>query len=233
MPWQSYSTVQYLWNLTMLQEILGVPHIDGVFWSLTVELVFYFGMAALFVLGWLNRLHLFCLGWALACVTNYVLAAFGIDVFWRIQKYALLRQGHFLIAGIMFYELWHGRRRFPSYAILALCLTSIFLAYSITEALTCAVFFAAFWLAIHRRLRFIVIRPLLWLGSISYALYVSHQLLGFPLMQALEAVGVPRAGAILAAIAMALGLADTLTRVVDRPARAAIRAAQLRRADIR
>jgi peptidoglycan/LPS O-acetylase OafA/YrhL len=44
---QSYTLSQYLLNLTMLQEILGVPHIDGVYWSLTVELVFYVAMAAL------------------------------------------------------------------------------------------------------------------------------------------------------------------------------------------
>jgi peptidoglycan/LPS O-acetylase OafA/YrhL len=145
----------------------------------------------------------------------------------------LLRQGHFLIAGIMFYELWRGRRPLLCYATLGLCLISIVLAYPAWEALACALFFVSFWLAIHEYLRILVNRPLLWLGSISYALYVSHQMLGLRLMRTMEAVGVPRAGAILAAIAMALGLAELLTRLVDRPARAAIRKALLPRGDVR
>jgi peptidoglycan/LPS O-acetylase OafA/YrhL len=221
---QSYTLPQYVLNLTMLQEILGVPHIDGVYWSLTVEFVFYVGMAGVFVLGWLRRLPYLCLLWALACAANHLLAVQGVDVFWRVQKYALLRQGHFLIAGIMFYQLWRGRSAGLCHTILGLCLVSIFLAYPVTEALVCTLFFAAFWLAIHQCLGFIVNRPLLWLGSLSYALYVSHQMLGFRLMQMLEAQGLSRTGAILAAVGMVLVLAHLLTRVVEQPARASIRA---------
>lgn len=195
------------------------------YWSLTVELLFYVGMAGLFMLGWLHRLAFPCLLWALACVANHLLAVLGVDVFWRVQKYLLLRQGHFLIAGIMFYHLWRGRSPALCHAILGVCLVSVFLAYPVTEAFLCALFFIAFWLAIHQRLGFIVNRPLLWLGSISYALYVSHQMLGFRLMRFLEANGLSRTGAILAAIIMVLGLAQLLTRLVERPARIAIRAA--------
>jgi peptidoglycan/LPS O-acetylase OafA/YrhL len=222
---QSYTLPQYVVNLTMLQEILGVPHIDGVYWSLTVELVFYVGMAGLFVLGWLRYLPYLCLLWALACMTNQLLAIQGVDVFWRVQKYALLPQGHFLIAGIMFYQLWRGRFFGLCHTILGLCLVSIFLAYPVTEAVVCVLFFAAFWLAIDQRLGFIVSRPLLWLGSVSYALYLSHQMLGFRLMRTLESHGLSRTGAILAAIGMVLVLAHLLTRLVERPARTAIRAA--------
>ena len=220
---QAYTLPQYLLNLTMFQEMLGVSHIDGVYWSLTVELIFYCAMAALFVTGLLRHLPLMCLAWAAACLANQLLAVVGVDVFWRVQKYALLRQGHFLIAGIMFYQLWRGRSPGLSYLTLGLCLISILLAYPRTEALVCILFFAAFWLAIHQRLGFIVNRPLLWFGSISYALYLSHQMLGFRLMRALEAQGLPRTAAILVAIATALLLAHLLTRLVERPARTAIR----------
>jgi peptidoglycan/LPS O-acetylase OafA/YrhL len=196
---QSYSLRQFVWNLSMVQEIFNVAHIDGV-------------------------LHLVCLGWALACLTNHWLAVHGIDVWWLVQKYALLRQGHFLIAGIMFYQLWRGRRPVLSGAILLLCLISIFLAYPVHEGLVCSGFFAAFGLAIRNRARFIVNRRLVWLGSISYALYLSHELLGWRLMLALETLAVPRWAAILAAIAMALTLAHLLTRLVEWPARDALRA---------
>lgn len=33
---------QYLWNLTMIPEYLGVPNIDSVYWTLQIEIKFYF-----------------------------------------------------------------------------------------------------------------------------------------------------------------------------------------------
>ncbi|WP_350286175.1 acyltransferase [uncultured Croceitalea sp.] len=38
---------QFLINLTMFQSFVGVPHIDGVYWSLAIELKFYFLIALL------------------------------------------------------------------------------------------------------------------------------------------------------------------------------------------
>jgi peptidoglycan/LPS O-acetylase OafA/YrhL len=84
---------------------------------------------------------------------------------------------------------------------------------------TCAGFFGGFLLAIRGWLRGIVFPPLLWLGSISYALYVSHETLGWRLLRALEAHGVSRVGAIVVGIAATLALADGLTRLVERPVR--------------
>lgn len=38
---KSVTLVQVLTNLTMLQQWTGVPHVDGVYWTLAVELLFY------------------------------------------------------------------------------------------------------------------------------------------------------------------------------------------------
>lgn len=41
-------------NLTMAQELVGVPHAIGLYYTLTIELVWYGVCAALFALGWLQ-----------------------------------------------------------------------------------------------------------------------------------------------------------------------------------
>ena len=46
---------EWLVNLTMLQAFVGVPHVLGVFWTLTLELVFYAACSLLFALGFLRR----------------------------------------------------------------------------------------------------------------------------------------------------------------------------------
>ncbi|HET7720838.1 MAG TPA: acyltransferase family protein, partial [Acidimicrobiales bacterium] len=39
-------------NATMLQELAGIPHAIGLYYTLTIELVWYAACAVLFVLGW-------------------------------------------------------------------------------------------------------------------------------------------------------------------------------------
>lgn len=221
-PWDRVGLLQFVVNLSMLQEIIGVPFVDGAYWSLTVELIFYAGAAAIFAFGWLRHLRMICLIWALGCVANHLLPWFGLGIPWRVQTYALLRYGHFLIAGIMFYQLWRGQSRTVPLSILGLCLLSISLAYPVGDTLICAAFFALFALAISGRLAFLATPPLLWLGAISYALYVSHQMIGYHIMAFAEGQGLPRPTTIATALGVVLTLSTLLTRFVERPARRAI-----------
>lgn len=42
-------------NATMAQEFIGQPHVLGQAWTLAYELVFYFGVSLLFLVGWYRR----------------------------------------------------------------------------------------------------------------------------------------------------------------------------------
>jgi peptidoglycan/LPS O-acetylase OafA/YrhL len=55
------TTTQWLVNLTMLQEFVRVPHVLGVFWTLTLELAFYGACSVLFALGLSKRTAMFVL----------------------------------------------------------------------------------------------------------------------------------------------------------------------------
>ena len=58
LPGKLVSTGTALANLAMLHGLFGVGHVDGVYWTLEVELLFYCGMLLLYRLKWLDRLHL-------------------------------------------------------------------------------------------------------------------------------------------------------------------------------
>ncbi len=225
LPGQSCSVAQVLANLTMLQGILGFADIEGAYWSLLIELLFYLGIGGILAIGWLPRLHELCLLWVAACALTHAFAWFGIDVWWKLQFYSLLPYAHFLAAGIMFYQLWQRRRPVLSYCVLSICLLSIFLAYPLTAALLCAAGFVLFQFAVLGRLRVLVARPLIWLGGVSYALYVCHQMLGYRIIMALESRGVPPPAAIACALLAVLLLAWAIDRCVGIPAMRAIRAA--------
>ncbi len=230
LPIQHYTTLQFFANLTMFHEVMGFPALDGTYWSLTVELIFYIGMAGLFSLGWMRHLHLVCLIWALACMGNGLLAFGGVDVWWRVQKYGLLRYGHFLIIGIMFYHIWKFYRVNVSAIIIFICIVSIYFLDGLFNTACCCVLSLMFFLAIRGHLQILVCRPLLWLGSISYALYVCHEYLGYRLLLSLENAGLARSGATAVALAAVMLLAWTITTIIERPSLLLIRAAWRRRA---
>ena len=49
--WSGLGPTGVLANLTMLQPALGIPHVDGVYWTLWVELKFYLLLGLLMLLG--------------------------------------------------------------------------------------------------------------------------------------------------------------------------------------
>jgi peptidoglycan/LPS O-acetylase OafA/YrhL len=72
-PWTSA-----LAHLTMLQDLLGVPNILNVFWTLSYEMVFYLLVTAMFVLGGRGAGPGTALGFALATVTLGVALPTGL-----------------------------------------------------------------------------------------------------------------------------------------------------------
>ncbi|GAA0807072.1 acyltransferase family protein [Spirilliplanes yamanashiensis] len=57
-----------LGHATMLQELLGVPSLVNVFWTLSYEMVFYLVISGLFVLGWHRRIAWWAIGLAVFCL---------------------------------------------------------------------------------------------------------------------------------------------------------------------
>jgi peptidoglycan/LPS O-acetylase OafA/YrhL len=86
-----------------------------------------------------------------------------------------------------------------------------------------AVLFGIFALAVTGRLRFTISAVTLWLGGISYSLYLSHRNLGNSTLVRLHDLGVPIWLGFLLTLIGALLLGTALTRFVERPAMRVLR----------
>ena len=84
--------------------------------------------------------------------------------------------------------------------------------------LTCAMLIA-FILFIYRRLEWLAIRPLLFIGGISYPLYLLHQYLGVSLIPYLTAFHVPDLLAFGAVAVLCCAMAYAITRWIEIPAK--------------
>src|SRR4051812_2873794 len=68
-------------NMIMVHGLLRVPHVDGVYWTLEVELLFYCGMLLLYRLGRLDRIHHVLMAMLFLRFTYFVAERmFGIDL---------------------------------------------------------------------------------------------------------------------------------------------------------
>ncbi len=215
---------QMLVNLTMLQDFAYVPHVDGVYWSLGVELAFYAGIWLLFIAGGWNHLRLVCAFW-LAGSVAYALLGDGLHIPYRVASALDLKYAPYFVTGIALYRLNQARmkrrdRPWRDWLLLGAAAVSFFAVQKSGEGIYMLGVLAIWLLCISGRVNFIARKPLVYFGTISYALYLTHQMIGYQVLQAVP--GSP-AFRIAVATAVAIALASALTFLVERPAQRAIR----------
>ena len=216
-------------NFTMLQGFAFIPEVDGAYWTLTVEIAFYLCMIAMWKWIGLKRLEPALAVWLAA---RWVYALWP-DMPERIVMLLVLRYLPFFVIGMLAYRVWSGQRSWRQqapYAVLALLSVATMESWDVT-VMAC-VLLAAFAALIAGRLRIIAVRPLLWMGGISYSFYLIHQHVGFVVMLKMADAGWSPWVAFFSAFLVALALGTAINRLVERPAGEAILAWWKRRRSV-
>jgi peptidoglycan/LPS O-acetylase OafA/YrhL len=211
-------------NLTMLQEFVHVRHVDGVYWTLTCELIFYGWMFLFYKFRLLQRIHLVIAIWLAMSASAYLCLQYFGHFPERVTRYFLLEYAYLFSSGILFYEIYTRRATATTYALLGLCLLDAALAHGIGQDFAfILLFFGAFLLVALGKAGFLNFKVLTFFGTISYSLYLLHENLGYILLGFLHQRGMNADLAIVVTGVMAIGLAAFATFLVERPAMNAIR----------
>ncbi|MET7378191.1 acyltransferase [Streptomyces sp. NPDC005526] len=221
---------EFLVNLTMLQQPMGVPRVLGVCWTLWAEVRFY-ALFALFVV-WrgvtYRRVVMFCAVWTLACALTqiahnpvldqlvmpeyapffvgglalYLVHRFGSSLLlWGIVAISWLLGQHWATV-----ELWHPGAR----GDIPRSPWAIQLVVALAFASVAAV--AMGWT------RWVKGRWLTVAGALTYPFYLVHEHLGWVVIRVLHRrFGLHPYLTLLLAVAGLLGLAWLIHRFVERP----------------
>ena len=208
-------------NLTMFQAYVKVPDIDGVYWSLAYELGFYVFSYGAFRLAQRTRpdfIGLLPLWLCLGAVLFYQFARWiphPLHLLLGIHSYA-----HLFAAGIALYLI---RKQGIRPLWIGTLLAAPFIQYLydgapglIAVALSIGIAVIALFSGLSLPKR--IATPLIGLGTISYALYLTHQMIGYVILAKLIGIGMSSLAALLITLVIAILIATTLCRYVERPA---------------
>lgn len=219
-------------NLFMIHGLFRIPHVDSVYWTLEIELIFYAMALALYLAGWLDRVHT-----ALASLLALRLVYFmterfaGIELSWTLSHLLILPYIAWFVCGIMIYR----RATFPDatprqdITVLAAAIGQLAIVEGMGIGLLAASLSILLWSASTGRLHLLANPVLAWMGAISYTLYLLHENIGWGIILQLERAGIEANLAILGAIIVALALATLLTWTIERPAMRLLRNGYRRR----
>ncbi|WP_071594861.1 acyltransferase family protein [Pontibacter roseus] len=207
---------QMLVNLTMFQKLARVPDVDGVYWSLFSEWMFYLMMLALFMTNNLKRILWVGPVWVLLSLVHKYAFSFGVG-----GALLNLYHGVFFYAGILFYLLRKHPEKKPIilghllFSIAAI--VALYLPEGLAHTLVIISFFGLFYLGLMGKLEFMVNKVLLFLGSISYALYLIHQFVGYVIINETRALFGDSLLVIVPPLVISLTAAWLITSYVEKP----------------
>lgn len=222
LPERAVSYHDALLNLSMIPASLGAQVADGVYWTLERELRFYGLVLLLLALG-LGRYTMHAL------LATVAVQTVGAGWHWLPHWIAdLLNVGcaHLFACGALLAR-FRRTQSWWTFALLPLCIFSSrrlgFMPFAYGAGAVALVWIAS------RPFDGSHLRPLTFLGKISYPLYLVHQYVGYVVMRALYAHGAQPNVAIASAAAVGLAAATALHVAVEEPCLELLRCRRNRR----
>jgi peptidoglycan/LPS O-acetylase OafA/YrhL len=229
------SFAQYFANLSMFAPLFGQEFMDGAYWSIVLEIIFYGWVFLFLALGLFEKSgERIVLCWLLVSLVNEMFLGLKPLRFLFLTEYS-----GFFAAGILIYRLRAGKSGAASVPLLALSFAiavqttlsglkiiadkyDTILSGPLAAALVLGIY-ALFYTATSPAPTRLPLRLLSALGALTYPLYLLHQHIGYIAFTALH--GMASDAALLAiVIAGLVSMAFAVWIFVDRPMSRALRA---------
>jgi len=212
---------RFLIHFTMLQSWFGYLDIDNVYWYLAVEVSFYFIIFLFLVFKKTQHIEKMGFGVLILVVIN---ARYGgtpaVMIFSRMLCF-----WQYFFAGILFYNIKTKGDTWWRHAGLAMCfIVQNVISDDIYSVFCLASDFLIFYFFIYGKLSWIVQRPLVFLGTISYSLYLIHLKLGYVIIKLLYMAGANAWFRLIIPTLASIFIATIMTYFIEKPARKFVQA---------
>jgi peptidoglycan/LPS O-acetylase OafA/YrhL len=194
-----------------------IPNVDGVYWSLICELKFYFLILIFYLFNSLEKIDIFALYYILFILISNIFGFNEIIIYKIMDKIFIFNYLTFFISGIIFYKIYNNKANYLSYIVLFLSFVIGFYIDTFNATSTLIYIYGLFILISVHRLNWFKNKPFLFLGDISYALYLIHQNMGYIILNYTFSINIsPWIGTSIAII-ISIVIAALITFYIERP----------------
>jgi len=179
----------YLYNLTMFQYYFEIPDLDGPYWTMIIEMIFYLVLFLLIIFKSVNStIPLFVSLTLFSVLVSEYYKGWGGEFYSDyFINFPLTQFVPLFLAGILFYQLKYSTtNKFLTITMILCCYFAQILLYKsggrssgyITHSaykVMVGLYFLLLFLFVYGKLKWIVNDVTLYLGKISFALYLIHQ----------------------------------------------------------
>lgn len=213
--------VSTIFNFTMLQGFVGIPSVDGAYWTLRCELWFYVIITLTLFLKKRNYTILSTIWLVLIILQDGLFAALGIDgALDTIAKLILLSDwASAFIIGMSFCAIYKNKKDYLAYINLLLCFAIEYTQRPLNRFIFTIFIAALIYILIVKRIKFKYDGILNFFASISFPLYLVHQKIGYTIINKMEKIagnGTPFG--VVIAIVVSIALAYLIHKFVEIPA---------------
>lgn len=233
---QQVSTDQFVANMTLMPMVLGYECLDPVMWTLQIEMMFYATLVILFKIGALKR---YFLGWGTLLALSIVVcplldslqSVHGQSVWFAVatavRRLMLLDFVPLFAMGFLIYMIKTGEGK--KWQNLAGILVAAIVFHSIDHGkhnpAATALILGLVTLCAYGKVPPLRFKPLVFVSTISYALYLSHNNLGCVLIHRFDHSGIPPQICFAIAVVFSFAMAIIITNRVEQPITNALRGA--------
>ena len=225
LPGRTVTTIEALLNLTMLQDWMpGVAHVDGSYWTMSSFLSFYFIMYLIKKKQKIERIESICALWLIAICSSKIAEYALFPIHHVIKTTFLLEHGNMFILGITFYRIKSKGNTITRNILILSALFTQFLFDNPPKFLFICIFIALYYLFLKNNLQFLRNPVIIFIGRISYALYLIHQNIGYIIIRKLYQNDMASHLAILILpTTISLILASIITCYIEEPSKRYLR----------
>ncbi len=225
---QSVTTGQFVANMTLLPRIFGYECVDPVMWTLQIEMMFYATLVSMFKIGALRR---YFLGWGsllvmsvIACPLLDSLEAVHGGQSWfavatAVRRLMLLDFVPLFAIGFLLYMIKTNTGRL--WQNIAGIVVAVIVFHSIDHGkhnpAATALIIALVTACAYGKVPPLRLKSLVYISTISYALYLCHNNLGCALIRRFDDAGVPPMICFAIAMAFSFAMAIIITHRVEQP----------------
>lgn len=206
------SFLQAILNLLMFQEFLGIAHVDGVYWTLTVEITFYFWCLILILLNRTNFLVLLLFVFSFLSLISELLPS---DTYKVLNKLFFINYVSFFLLGVLTFKLKSNNDNYKNIGLVILVFSGLFVNHNYQEFIVFVVIYMFFLVGVFEVGRFLELKVFVFLGEISYSLYLIHQNIGYIIMLKIMSMGFSQFFAAIGAFIVSVFLARFLYKYAE------------------